>query len=444
MSDGQMAENSIYPKVLIVDDDVRLTRSLDSLVRALGFQSRSVHSGFDAQKLLLIEEFDLIVTDLVMPGISGLDLIEFAQHRGLRAPIVVLTGEGSVPAAVDALKHGAYDFVLKPFDPERFRTILIHAVEKSILEQKRAEQAKHEEQLQMEIRQSKQYLELILQTAEDVAIITTNQDGRIKTFNTGAERLMGTTADQVLGRPVDLWLGESSMARVLHEFLTGRRADAWREELPFRNQRGEQLWLHVVMRWMDSSSSSIKGVMLVATDITERRLLQEKLKILSITDDLTGLYNQRYFYEALQREIERSNRKGCVFSLVMFDLDHFKRYNDDFGHLRGDEILRKIGGVILQTIRKIDFGFRYGGDEFTVLLPETELENGVSIAERLRTNVETHFEGKVTLSIGVVQGGPHSDSRLLIELVDKAMYESKRTGGNYVYSYSQPAHYLDQ
>ncbi len=439
-----MIDTEFKPKILIVDDEVRLARSLESLTRHMGFQPRVAHSGLEAQKLLLLEEFELIVTDLVMPGIGGLDLIEFAQQRGVRAPIVVLTGEGSVATAVEALKRGAYDYVQKPFDPERFRTLLSHALEKGSLERKRAEQLKHEELLQAEVRQSKQYLELVLQSAEDVAIITTNREGRIKTFNTGAEKLMGTGVDQALGRPIDAWFSSGQVVKVVQEFLTGKRQSPWREELAFRNQRGNQLWIHVVMRWMDSLSPSLAGLMIVATDITERRLLQEKLKILSITDDLTGLYNQRYFHEALQREIERSNRRNCAFSMSLFDIDRFKRYNDEYGHLQGDEILRRIGGLVLQTIRKIDYGFRYGGDEFAILLPETEMENAVSIAERLRSNVASAFESEVTLSIGIVQGGPHCDHRLLIEAADKAMYESKRAGGNYVFSSSQISTSLPQ
>lgn len=429
-----MTEQEIRAKVLIVDDEVRLTRSLESLIRAMGFVPRVVHSGYDAQRLLLIEEFDLIITDLIMPGISGLDLIEFIQQRGIRTPIVVLTGEGTIKVAVETLKRGAYDFVVKPFEPERFRTILLHGLEKGSFDRKRLEQARHAEQLQAEIRQSKQYLELVLQSAEDVAIVTTNREGRIKTFNSGAEKLFGVTVEQVLGRPLDLWISNPEMARVTHDFLRGNLHEFWRQELQVRNQRGDHLWIHVVMRWMESSSPSLAGLILVATDITERRLLQEKLKILSITDDLTGLYNQRYFYEILRREIEHSNRKNSPFGLALFDVDHFKRYNDELGHLKGDEILRGLGSIVHSTIRKIDFGFRYGGDEFAILLPETELENAVSIAERLRATAENQFDGRITLSIGVVQGGPHSDEQLLIEATDKAMYESKRAGGNYVFS----------
>jgi two-component system cell cycle response regulator len=439
-----MVETAPKPKILILDDEARLTRSLEPLTRGLGFSPRVVHSGYDAQKLLLIEEFDLIVTDLLMPGISGFDLIEFAQHRNLRAPIVVLTGEGTVEAAVRALRQGAYDFVVKPFEPERFKTILLHALERSVFEQKRREQTVLAEQLQEEIRQSKQYLELVLQSAEDVAIITTNRNGRVKTFNTGAEKLWSVAADQVLGQSLEAWLNHPQLVKISSEFLNQTRREVWREELSMHNQRGGPIWLHVVMRWMESSSASLAGLILVATDITQRALLREKLKLLSITDDLTGLYNQRYFYEALRREIERAHRRNSVFSLSLFDIDRFKHFNDEFGHLRGDEILRGIGSIVLSTIRKIDFGFRYGGDEFAVLLPETSLDDAKRIAERLRANVEAEFRHNVTVSIGLVEGHSHFEERPLIDLADRAMYEAKRGGGNSVLALAHPLPLLPQ
>ncbi|MFI5175944.1 MAG: diguanylate cyclase [Terriglobia bacterium] len=415
-----------------MDDEVRLTESLESLAWAMGFSCQVAHSGYDAQELLLAEEFDLIITDLLMPGISGFDLIDFANGRGLWTPIVVLTGEGTVKAAVQALRQGAYDFVVKPFDPDRFRSVLIHALERSSFERRRLEHLRQSEQLQGEIRESKQYLELVLQSAEDVAIITTNREGKIKTFNSGAEKLLGAPLEKVLGQPIDLWFTNAHVIKHARDFLNGKRREAWREELAFQNLLAHSLWIHVVMRWMESPSPSLAGLIVVASDITQRHILREKLKILSITDDLTGLYNQRYFYESLRREIERSNRKNARFGLAMFDIDRFKRYNDDFGHLKGDEILRRLGDIVKATIRKIDYGFRYGGDEFAVLLPETELENAVLIAERLRANTKAEFEGKVTLSIGVVQGGSQCDELRLIEAADKAMYESKHAGGDYV------------
>jgi PAS domain S-box-containing protein len=367
-----MTENDSKPRVLIVDDEVRLTESLESLAWAMGFSCRVAHSGYEAQELLLAEEFDLIITDLLMPGISGFDLIEFARGRGLWTPIVVLTGEGTVKAAVQALKQGAYDFVVKPFDPDRFRSVLFHALEKSTYERRRLEHLRNAEQLQSEIRESKQYLELVLQSAEDVAIITTNREGKIKTFNSGAEKLLGVAMEKVLGQPIDLWFTNSHVIKHARDFLNGKRREPWREELGFQNLQAHELWIHVVMRWMESPSPSLAGLIVVASDITQRHTLREKLKLLSITDDLTGLYNQRYFYESLRREIERANRKNARFGLAMFDIDRFKRYNDDFGHLKGDEILHRLGTIVKSTIRKIDYGFRYGGDEFAVLLPETE------------------------------------------------------------------------
>ncbi|MDD5543299.1 MAG: diguanylate cyclase [Acidobacteriia bacterium] len=428
-----MLEQEPQHKILIVDDDVRLAQSLEPIVKSLGLTPRVVHSGYDAQKLLLIENFELIVADLVMPGITGFDLIDFARLRNLRAPIVVLTGEATVESAVRALRHGAYDFVVKPFEPEHFKMILMHALERSVFEQKRREQATLSVKLQEEIQQSKHYLELVLQSAEDVAIVTTNREGRVKTFNRGAEKLWALPAEQGLGQTIDAWLNDPELVKVAREFLSQKRRDVWREEMPLQNHRGEIIWMHVVMRWMESGSPSLTGLILVATDITQRALLREKLQLLSITDDLTGLYNQRYFYEVLHRELERAHRRNSIFSLSLFDIDRFKQFNDQFGHLKGDAILRSLGSVVLSSVRAIDFAFRYGGDEFAVLLPETSMENARNTVERIRANVESEFQDQVTISIGLVEGHSHSLDRDLVEEADRAMYEAKRAGGNSVF-----------
>jgi diguanylate cyclase (GGDEF)-like protein len=159
-------------------------------------------------------------------------------------------------------------------------------------------------------------------------------------------------------------------------------------------------------------------------------------------DGLTGLYNYRYFQEALSREIARSTRHGKSFSLILLDVDSFKRYNDKNGHQLGDDALRIIGEILLQRIRKSDIAARYGGDEFVVLLPEVGREHGMQIAEALREAIAGHpFHGRktqprgsVTASFGMAvypEDGPDHSS--LFREADRTMYLAKEAGGNCVY-----------
>jgi two-component system cell cycle response regulator len=161
-------------------------------------------------------------------------------------------------------------------------------------------------------------------------------------------------------------------------------------------------------------------------------LLWEKnreLEELSITDELTGLYNQRHFRNRLEQEAARNRRQKHPLCLLFFDVDGLKAYNDTYGHLGGDDVLRAIS----QSIRRnVDSGYRYGGDEFAVILPEVHAEQAVEIARRINTGLlriglqnEPFFQN-VTLSFGVAELGPEMDGNTLFRHADDAMYMAKK------------------
>jgi diguanylate cyclase (GGDEF)-like protein len=123
--------------------------------------------------------------------------------------------------------------------------------------------------------------------------------------------------------------------------------------------------------------------------LAEKERLEEEIRRLSITDDLTGLYNHRHFFKTLEAELVRKKRQKTSLSLLMFDLDNFKKYNDLYGHLEGDRVLRRIGEIIRGSIRSnVDSGYRYGGDEFAALLIGASLDHALTIAERIRSSIE--------------------------------------------------------
>jgi len=154
-------------------------------------------------------------------------------------------------------------------------------------------------------------------------------------------------------------------------------------------------------------------------------------------DELTGLFNRRHFEERLKEELARHSRYSAMFSLFLLDLDSFKTYNDLYGHPAGDELLNQIGRIIKNAIRGADQAFRYGGDEFIVILPHTDVDDAYTVAERVREQIAREMEAKeiaVTCSIGL--SGYPSDGVIageLITVADTALYYAKRTGGNRVY-----------
>lgn len=176
----------------------------------------------------------------------------------------------------------------------------------------------------------------------------------------------------------------------------------------------------------------------------EKARLHQEVRQLATIDGLTGLYNHRAFQEKIETEIERARRFGSKVSLLMMDIDYFKRLNDTYGHSIGDEVLRRMGCKIVENIRNIDFAARYGGEEFAVVLPETNLEGARITAERIREAIKdyriTHGENliSVTVSIGVSTYPDNATSRMdLIEKADAALYEAKRSGRDRVCSYKE-------
>ncbi len=165
----------------------------------------------------------------------------------------------------------------------------------------------------------------------------------------------------------------------------------------------------------------------------------EEIYRLMTVDGLTELHNKRFFNEAIDREASRSRRYSRAFSLVLFDIDHFKKINDTFGHLAGDSVLRQLGALVRGKVRRDDVPARTGGEEFSVIVPEVSLEGAITLAEKLRQSIEGatfRFEGTVipvTVSMGVAEWTEDlQDPAELVKRADERLYEAKRAGRNRV------------
>ena len=166
-----------------------------------------------------------------------------------------------------------------------------------------------------------------------------------------------------------------------------------------------------------------------------------KLSEISFEDSLTGLYNRRYLFEYIDKEVSRAERYGRHFSILLFDIDYFKRVNDSHGHHAGDLVLRRVSEILKRIKRETDIAVRYGGDEFVVVLPETDLKQSLIFAERLRDTIErtdTSVVGhtiRITISVGIttyIPGKTGTAHECLMDVADKALYDAKKSGRNRV------------
>ena len=170
-------------------------------------------------------------------------------------------------------------------------------------------------------------------------------------------------------------------------------------------------------------------------NLKEKQKLEEEIQRISITDDLSGLCNHRHFFKTLEIELARLKRQKTTLSLMMFDLDNFKQYNDLNGHLEGDKVLKKIGEIIRHAIRNnVDSAYRYGGDEFAVILIGASLDHALMIAERIRSSIERAGFQKITVSIGLTEYQESLDLESFVKSADDAMYTAKHSGGNRIYT----------
>ena len=175
--------------------------------------------------------------------------------------------------------------------------------------------------------------------------------------------------------------------------------------------------------------------------LKDRARILDKLEKLAITDGLTKLYNLRHFYNQLEVEIGRCDRYGHSLALLLLDIDNFKLYNDSYGHLEGDKVMIRLGQIIKSCLRTMDSGYRYGGEEFTVILPETKGKEAKNVANRIKTAVELErffLEpdkiSTITISIGLTEYFKKEQLSELIKRADQAMYNSKIKGRNRISS----------
>jgi len=269
------------------------------------------------------------------------------------------------------------------------------------------------------------------------------QSGRFRFTNPEFRRIFGYTHEELTDRDIRDLIVPGEM-ELLTETI--KRMEVGTEKTvrcEFKALRKDGKIIDVEIDFVHFEYHGRGAVLGVVREITMRKRLEDKLKRMAITDELTQLYNRRQFYSQLEKEIERTKRYHAPLSLILLDIDNFKRYNDTHGHVEGDKVLEKLGEIIRNNVRRVDTAYRYGGEEFTVILPETGWIEAYSVADRIRKVFEnTTFYPKVlhgtvtrrhlTMSIGLAEYNPTFNLENFVRYADDAMYKAKIRGGNKV------------
>ncbi len=389
-------------KILVVDDDPNLRKTLADILRVKGYAAAVAATGAEAIAAAEHEPVSLALIDLMLPDMHGFEVMARIKAISPLTEVIILTGHASMDSAIEAIGRGAFSYLLKPYQMDELLQNIRHAVERK--------------QAQEEILRLASFPRL-----HPSPVIELNSAGEVTYVNPAAEKLFPELSATGLSHP--LLLG-------LTELISALRQSKRPEEIAHEAEVGEATYeLHV---------SYIQGADLVRVyvlDITQRKRAEQEIHILATTDSLTGIANRREFSGILENEMSRARRYGTPLSLLMYDLDHFKRVNDTFGHNAGDAVLQTVTGLVKQNIRTVDVPARWGGEEFMVLMPQSDMAAARSAAEKLRQVIAQYrFDkaGTITVSFGVTEFVPQDDSNSLLKRVDDALYLAKERGRNRV------------
>ncbi|MEA5552344.1 diguanylate cyclase [Anabaena cylindrica UHCC 0172] len=441
--------------ILLVDDIPENLQLLSDLLVKLGYTVRSVTSGRMALKTVKIKQPDVILLDIKMPEMDGYQVCaSLKADEDLRhIPVIFISALDDVFDKVIAFNSGGIDYITKPFQIEE----VIARLENQLIIQRQQfllqKEVNHRREAEEVLHHSRALLASILNSSLDgiaaMQAVRNPATGNIEDFrclvvNPVIARVFERSREDLIGK------------LVLKKFLNNIEPELFDQfveivetaeplERDFYYPSGESSWFHFVAVKLGD------GFAITIRDITTRKEIElalqqanQRLEILANLDGLTQVANRRCFNERLLQEWEELAQVQQPLSLIIFDIDYFKYYNDYYGHLAGDDCLLQIAQSVYQLVRHFDVNrpsdlvARYGGEEFTVLLPKTDLEGGIKVAARIQQiihdlaipHVKSDIKDIVTVSLGIASLIPSMEVQTdtLIALADKALYNSKQQG----------------
>jgi diguanylate cyclase (GGDEF)-like protein len=470
--------------ILIIADNPEIPRPLEELLRGDGYNVVADGDGEIALDPVSSPLPDLILLDIMLPETVGFAVCRRLKEDSFTAPIPVIF-VSTLDETVNKLKAfecGAVDYITRPFAEEellaRVRTHLgLTGANRELLE------TNMELKRELNVRRSAEEASLesssrLLQILQMISVPTfvIDMNHSITHWNSAIESLTDVPALQMIGtrgqwrafyhseRPTlaDLIVddgGEDAIAGLYgNNFRRSTLIEGAYEVEGFFPTFGiSGRWFYITAAPLTDSFGRIIGAIETVQDITDRKQAEkelrdseQKFREMSITDSLTKLYNSRHFFRQLDYEVNRASRYKTPLSLLLMDIDDFKRYNDTYGHLEGDTVLKVLSTTIKSNLRDADSAYRYGGEEFTVILPETDGEDAFHVAERLRRDfggmalspppgTEVHMT--VSVGVGRYLHGESADS--FLKRVDEAMYLAKKDGKNRVLIAPDPEEAFD-
>ncbi|MDD2698523.1 MAG: diguanylate cyclase [Arcobacteraceae bacterium] len=410
-------------KVLICIDS-NSTESINNLKQvfhSLLFTPIFVDSANEAMNILLNEpSIKIIYIDYQLKDKDGIELCTDIKTTFLKREFLIFGGTEEIDETTflhnkikgEFLKSGIDDFLSKPIDKERFNTHILSMMK----------MVKH-----------KHRLDTYVSTVDKYVLVSITTLGGVIVYASDAFcEICGYSKDELIGHSHSIIRHPDMPSSIYRDmWSTIKSGHVWKGEIKNKKKNGDFYWVNSTIEPIYDEFGTVMGYQSVRFDITDKKYIEE----ISVTDKLTGLYNRRKFDEIFTYELNQLSRYPKDLSILMLDIDHFKIVNDTFGHQVGDDVLFKVSSLLQNCLRKTDTLFRWGGEEFIILCPYTNLEHAEQLAQKIRKQIEEFsfdIVGHKTISIGLssIQFGDTVEE--IITKTDKALYKAKENGRNRV------------
>ena len=435
--------------VLYVEDENDVREFTSKLLTSLLRKVYVAQDGLEGLKIYEEnkDDIDLIVSDINMPKMDGLSMCDAIKKINHEIPLVITSAHNDTNFLKRAIEIGVTTYAMKPIDLYQLIESIIKAMEPIILRKKLIElNLSLESKIEKEINKIKSILD-----AQDNIIIVTNKE-EITNVNKKFLDFFGIiNFDDFIATKKNIF----DFFQEEFGFITKEQIDKQESWIKYIKD------LHEIDRIVKIKGASLEEKIFAInvdyyenkddyhenkddyyvfslTDITKLKEKSNLLEYQASHDKLTGLFNRNRFDEVYEKEIKRAKRYNNDLSLIIFDIDNFKMINDTYGHQTGDEVLKEMARITISNVREQDIIVRWGGEEFLILLPQTNLLGAFTVANKIRTSIEANIfttnSLNITASFGVTQLLENDDESSFIARSDKFLYEAKKTGKNKVVS----------
>lgn len=435
-------------RILLIEDDARFAASLVSLLANAGWSAETCSTGGAGLARLVGQPYDLLLVDINLPDMSGHHVVRAVREKGDRVPVMIISGETQIEAAIEALRLGAADFVRKPIEP----AFLLHRI-RTVLKQRWLE--REYRSFQLLVSQSERVHRFLVDNSPDI-IFTLDEHDCISFINDRVQEALGLNRQDLLGRPfLELvYVGDRERTR----FLLKERKRLGQHQLQLEARLASQVdargYRHFQVQLttipvgncaalqagepVDTESACSYGV---ARDVTEQRNAAEWANYHLNHDTLTGLPNRQLFRDRLGLAIAQAKRNRERFAVLYLNIDRFSAINDLYGHAQADAVLKEVAARLQRCLRGGDTLARLAADEFLILnMPMGSEASIKAVIERIGQELATPFlvggnPHKLTLSTGVAIYPEHGDTpESLIRHANIALYHGRRAGlGGYAF-----------